>query len=79
MLRGRRLVGTLIPGDVVIGTGKGAFLLVKCSDAVARNLYSGMDECRYFVTGVKYRLLMTLGGEFPAPSVFLLGNCSFNM
>ncbi|KAK4123658.1 hypothetical protein N657DRAFT_645241 [Parathielavia appendiculata] len=67
------------PGDIMIRTKEGAFLLIKCTEAVARELYSGVDECYYFVSGFKYRLLMTLSAAFLMPSVILLGNCSFNM
>lgn len=69
----------LPPGDIIIRTREGAFLLIKCTEQVARELYSGVDECRYVVTGYKYRLLMTLSAAFLMPSVILLGNCGFNM
>lgn len=77
VLLGRRIVGAPTPGYLVIRTKEGAFLLVKCTDAVARDLYSGMNECRYVLTGLKHRLLMTLGGAFLVTAVILLGDWSF--
>ena len=56
------------PGDVFIRTRQGAFLLVECSAEVARELYSGVDESKYVVTGVRYRIFMTLGAVLMMPS-----------
>lgn len=77
MARPRR---TAVPrGDIIIRTNEGALLLIKCTQEVARELYSGVQECEYRVSGTKYRVLMTTGALMIMPSVILLGNCSFNM
>ncbi|KAI0009153.1 hypothetical protein F4779DRAFT_384279 [Xylariaceae sp. FL0662B] len=65
-------------GDVIIRTREGAFLLVKCTEEVARELYSGTEECKYHVGGRAYRLLMGLGTFLLMVSVILLGNCKWN-
>ncbi|KAH8159933.1 hypothetical protein CIB48_g8311 [Xylaria polymorpha] len=64
-------------GDVIIRTREGAFLLVKCTEEVARELYSGTEECEYHVGGQAYRLLMGLGTFLLMVSVILLGNCKW--
>ncbi|KAI1079880.1 hypothetical protein F5B20DRAFT_142348 [Whalleya microplaca] len=65
-------------GDVIIRTREGAFLLVKCTEEVARELYSGTEECEYHVSGRAYRVLMGLGTFLLMVSVILLGNCKWN-
>ncbi|KAH8755111.1 hypothetical protein F5883DRAFT_607715 [Diaporthe sp. PMI_573] len=67
------------PGDLVIRTREGAFLLIKCSEKVARELYTGAEECAYVVSGHRYRILMVLGAILMMPAVILFGNCTFNM
>ncbi|TGJ86421.1 hypothetical protein E0Z10_g2391 [Xylaria hypoxylon] len=64
-------------GDVIIRTREGAFLLVKCTEEVARELYSGTEECEYHVSGQAYRVLMGLGTFLLMASVILLGNCKW--
>ncbi|KAI0169203.1 hypothetical protein GGR52DRAFT_554191 [Hypoxylon sp. FL1284] len=65
-------------GDVIIRTREGAFLLVKCTEEVARELYSGTEECEYHVGGQAYRVLMGLGTSMLMIAVILLGNCKWN-
>ncbi|KAI1814210.1 hypothetical protein GGS20DRAFT_549489 [Poronia punctata] len=64
-------------GDVIIRTREGAFLLIRCTEEVARELYSGTEECAYHVGGQAYRLLMGLGTFLIMVSVILLGNCKW--
>ncbi|KAJ8132418.1 hypothetical protein O1611_g1213 [Lasiodiplodia mahajangana] len=64
-------------GDVIIRTREGAFLLIKCTEEVARELYSGTEECEYHVSGQAYRVLMGLGTLMIMVSVILLGNCKW--
>ncbi|KAI0429045.1 hypothetical protein F5Y09DRAFT_311318 [Xylaria sp. FL1042] len=64
-------------GDVIIRTREGAFLLIKCTEEVARELYSGTEECKYHVGGQAYRVLMGLGTFLLMASVILLGNCKW--
>ncbi|TVY29432.1 hypothetical protein LHYA1_G001870 [Lachnellula hyalina] len=67
------------PGDVVIRTREGAFILVKCNEDVARELYTGTEECNYKVSTQVYRFLVGLGTFLLMVSVVLLGNCNFTM
>ncbi|KAI1847599.1 hypothetical protein JX266_006451 [Neoarthrinium moseri] len=65
-------------GDVVIRTREGAFLLIKCTENVARELYAGTEECEYRVGGQTYRILMGIGTMLLMFSVVLLGNCKWH-
>ncbi|KAK4180294.1 hypothetical protein QBC36DRAFT_37324 [Triangularia setosa] len=74
-----RTTNSKVPkGDVVIRTREGAFLLIKCTEEVARELYSGTEECRYVVKSDVYRVYMGLGMVLLMVSVVLLGNCGWN-
>ncbi|OTB09467.1 hypothetical protein M426DRAFT_50448 [Hypoxylon sp. CI-4A] len=77
LLMNRRHTNIVPAGDVIIRTREGAFLLVKCTEEVARELYSGTEECQYHVGGRAYRALMGLGTCLLMISVILLGNCKW--
>lgn len=79
VLRERSSRSKVPPGDVVIRTREGAFLLVKCNEDVARELYTGTEECKYLVKKKAYRFLVALGTFLLMISVVLLGNCLFAM
>ncbi|KAK1766983.1 hypothetical protein QBC33DRAFT_72511 [Phialemonium atrogriseum] len=66
-------------GDVVIRTREGAFVLVRCTEEVARELYLGTEECEYYVKEPRYKALMGLGTVLLMVAVVLLGNCDFFM
>jgi hypothetical protein len=66
------------PGDVVIRTREGAFVLIRCTEEVARELYSGTEECKYVSSDRYYRAFMGLGMVLLMVSVVLLGNCGWN-
>jgi hypothetical protein len=65
-------------GDVIIRTREGAFILIKCTEDVARELYAGTEECSYRVSNQWYRLLMGVGTVLLMVAVVLLGNCNWN-
>lgn len=66
------------PGDVMIRTREGAFILVKCTEDVARELYTGTEECEYHVGATGYRVCMAIGTMLLMIGVVLLGNTNFN-
>lgn len=66
-------------GDVIIRTREGAFLLIRCNEDVARELYIGTEECQYYVGTQLYRILVGFGTFLLMVSVVLLGNCNFAM
>lgn len=67
------------PGDVLIRTREGAFLLIICDEEISRELYTGTEECKYYVEPGPYRILVGLGTLLLMISVVLLGNCNFAM
>ena len=73
----RRADNTVPPGDVVIRTRVGAFILIKCTEDVARELYSSTEECQY-VSTEWHRVFMGLGMVLLMVAVVLLGNCGWN-
>jgi hypothetical protein len=75
----RRHSGQVPRGDVLIRTREAAFVLVKCTEEVARELYSGTEQCDYYVGERAYRFLMGLGTVILMISVVLLGNCTWNI
>lgn len=77
ILMSRRTTNKVPQGDVVIRTREGAFLLIRCTEEVARELYSGTEECRY-VSTTFHRAFMGLGMVMLMMSVVLLGNCGWN-
>ena len=77
ILMHRRTTNEVPAGDTVIRTREGAFVLIKCTEEVARELYSGTEECKYLSTTF-YRVFMGLGMVLLMVSVVLLGNCGWN-
>ncbi|KAG8157601.1 hypothetical protein KVR01_012643 [Diaporthe batatas] len=62
------------PGDMMIRTREGAFLLIKCTEEVARELYTGTEDCEYHVGPKTYRFLMAMATMLLMVGVVLLGN-----
>ncbi|KAK7426611.1 hypothetical protein QQZ08_006941 [Neonectria magnoliae] len=77
ILMNRKHTNEVPKGDVMIRTREGAFILIQCTEEVARELYSGTEECKYNVGPRTYRLLMALGTTLLMISVVLLGNCTW--
>lgn len=78
ILMHRRTTNRVPRGDVVMRTREGAFVLVRCTEEVARELYSGTEECRYVSSARFHRVFMGLGMVLLMVSVVLLGNCGWN-
>lgn len=65
------------PGDVVIRYPKGSFLVVQCSEDVARELYFAPENIDYLVShSWKYRLISLVGTFLLMIGVVSLGNAS---
>ncbi|KAK4453943.1 hypothetical protein QBC34DRAFT_174003 [Podospora aff. communis PSN243] len=64
-------------GDVMIRTREGAFLLIRCQEEVARELYTAREECQYVEMGY-HRVYMGVGMVLLMVAVVLLGNCGWN-
>ncbi|RYP01297.1 hypothetical protein DL763_000269 [Monosporascus cannonballus] len=78
LLMSRSHTNKVPEGDMLIRTREGGFLLIKCTEEVARELYAGTEECDYRVGGQAYQALMGVGTLLLMVGVVLLGNCKWN-
>ncbi|KAL8969116.1 MAG: hypothetical protein Q9183_002149 [Haloplaca sp. 2 TL-2023] len=67
------------PADVVICYPNGAFLIIKCTEEIARELYWHPDECIYWVNDSIYRLISLLGTLILMFGVICLGNATLDL
>ncbi|KAK6826573.1 hypothetical protein RU639_005776 [Aspergillus parasiticus] len=67
------------PGDLVLRTREGAFIVVHCSETVARLLYAGEASCDYVAGATMYRILIYVGTLFLMLGIVLMSNCSWIM
>jgi hypothetical protein len=75
----RALSSRVPPGDVVVRTRKGAFLVIHCPEEVTRELYIGSEECSYSVKSQYFRGLVGLGTLLLMVAIVLMGNCNWMM
>lgn len=67
------------PGDVVMRYPKGNFVVVRCSEDVARELYFAPEEIEYLVEHPwKYRMIALVGTILLMFGVIFLGNAGTN-
>lgn len=66
-------------GDLVLRTRNGAFIVIHCTEEIARELYTGSDEVKYHFGSKVSRLFVGLGTLFLMVAVVLLGNCNWTM
>ncbi|KAL2004483.1 hypothetical protein VTN00DRAFT_3485 [Thermoascus crustaceus] len=75
-----RPTDTSVPeGDIVIRTREGAFVIIQCTEEIARELYIGPEECNYLVNDQWFKILVGVGTLLVILSVLLLGNCNWTM
>lgn len=67
------------PGDIVIRTRNGAFVIVHCTEEVARELYVGAEDCAYVLDTRTSQVLTGTGTILLMVGVVLVGNCSFEL
>lgn len=67
------------PGDIVIRTRNGAFVIVHCTEEVARELYVGAEDCNYVLGTRPAQVLVGAGTVFLMIGVVLVGNCTFEL
>lgn len=76
----QRRQGHAPPGDVVIRYPNGSFLVVKCDENVARELYFAPEEIDYWVkSAVVYRLLSLVGTIMLMLGVIALANSKLQL
>lgn len=66
------------PSDVIIAYPHGAFLVVKCNEDIARELYWEREKCYYMVGVQVYRLISLVGTLMLMFGVIFLGNAQLN-
>ena len=64
------------PGDVVICYPHGAFMVIKCEEHIARELYWAPEKCNYMVNENVYRLVALTGTILLMFGVIFLANAS---
>lgn len=72
--------GMVPRGDVVIRYLKGSFLIVKCEEDVARELYFAPEEVNYLLShGPAYRILSLIGTAILMGGVICLANATIEL
>ncbi|KAH7377804.1 hypothetical protein BKA66DRAFT_571833 [Pyrenochaeta sp. MPI-SDFR-AT-0127] len=77
----RKVKGAKVPrGDVVIRYPKGSFLIVRCDEDVARELYFAPESIQYLLThGPAYRILSLVGTMMLMGGVICLANAQIQV
>ncbi|GAQ04957.1 hypothetical protein ALT_2278 [Aspergillus lentulus] len=75
----RTAAGQVVAGDVVIRTRSGAFVSVKCSEEVARELYAGTETCEYVYNGRYHQVLLATSTVLLMAAIIFLSNCGWKI
>ncbi|KAL8742929.1 MAG: hypothetical protein Q9190_004660 [Brigantiaea leucoxantha] len=67
------------PSDVVINYPNGSFLIIKCDEDVARELYWAPEACIYVLNATIYRLVSLAGTLILMFGVICLGNAQLEL
>lgn len=78
-LKKRKAKRSVPLSDVVIVYPRGAFLIVKCDEEIARELYWHPEQCEYVVGVTVYRILALLATLMLMFGVIFLGNASLTL
>ncbi|PYH89093.1 hypothetical protein BO71DRAFT_117843 [Aspergillus ellipticus CBS 707.79] len=66
-------------GDIVMKTRNGAFVVVKCSEEITRELYGGAETCRYVFKGRAHQTLLACSTVLLMAAIILFSNCGWTM
>lgn len=75
----RTVKGKVPDGDVVIRTRSGAFVSVKCSEEVARELYAGTEVCDYVFNGRYHQSLLATSTVLLMAAIIFFSNCGWKI
>ncbi|KAJ5088718.1 hypothetical protein N7456_012334 [Penicillium angulare] len=75
----RNATGKVVDGDVMIRTRAGAFISVKCSEEVARELYGGTEKCEYVFNGVYHQILLATSTVLLMAAIIFFSNCGWKI
>ncbi|PWY87516.1 hypothetical protein BO70DRAFT_195942 [Aspergillus heteromorphus CBS 117.55] len=67
------------PGNIVMKTRNGAFVVVECSEEIARELYGGTETCKYVFQGRAHQSLLACSTVLLMASIILFSNCGWTM
>jgi hypothetical protein len=79
LLTERKYKSDVPPGDMVVRTRNGAFVIVHCAKKIARELYVGAEDCEYVLHARPAQVLVGTGTILLMIGVILVGNCTFEM
>ncbi|PLB37516.1 uncharacterized protein BDW47DRAFT_131983 [Aspergillus candidus] len=66
-------------GDIVLRTREGAFVVVHCTEEVARLLYTAPLGCDYVAGGTTFQILISVGTLLLMVGIVVMSNCSWTM
>ncbi|OOF94277.1 hypothetical protein ASPCADRAFT_208792 [Aspergillus carbonarius ITEM 5010] len=69
----------VLDGDIVMKTRHGAFVVVKCTEEITRELYGGAESCRYVFQGRAHQVLLACSTVLLMASIILFSNCGWTM
>ncbi|KAJ5325757.1 uncharacterized protein N7506_008859 [Penicillium brevicompactum] len=75
----RKATGKVVDGDVVIRTRSGAFVCVKCTEEVARELYAGTEVCDYVFTGRYHQALLATSTVLLMAAIIFFSNTGWKI
>ena len=77
--RRRSSVQEVPPGNVILRTRNGSFILIKCEEDVTRQLYTCIDKCEYAFDGDDLRWRLATSTVLLMASIIFFSNCSWTM
>lgn len=75
----RTAKGQVAPGDLVIKTRSGAFVCVKCTEEVARELYTGTEMCDYVFKGQDHKILLATSTVLLMAAIIFFSNTGWKV
>ncbi|OXV09649.1 hypothetical protein Egran_02583 [Elaphomyces granulatus] len=79
MLARRSTRALIIEGDLVIRVRQGAFIIIQCTEEVAREIFTGPEACLYLTGSAFSTLLVWIATILVMTSIVLFGNCNWTM
>ncbi|KAI9924221.1 hypothetical protein MW887_007171 [Aspergillus wentii] len=79
VLQARAIKSKVPPGDVVIRTRQGAFVVVHCDEEITRELYVAPDTCKYYLEGAAHRVVLGISTVLLMASIIFFSNCGWTM
>jgi len=75
----RKAQGDVPAGDLVLRTRHGAFVIIRCEEGVARELFTSTEECEYWLGEKMFNVLAGIATFLLMLGVLLMGNCTRTM